>query len=675
MPRMPIQAKSGRRRACCHDQNTNIAQPTGHPLLLGKNVIELRRDGTVYLMRVRIVGTMVAVPFLACLDADFDPPAIDATSETGVDPTELECLAGPIGDETRAKYQCSGSLFVELRAEGSTFLTRSENFGQGPDEPYPDAKVIGCCSEEVQFGVFENISSLCNTNDDCEAPQECRFIPEFQGRACSDRRLPVQDSCTLDCAETVCLAALKALEDNIESLSELNPVRRQGIRLGNWLAANFNQCITSFWQPGSGQEIQGVFVVPNSDDWPLFTDVEIEAQCEIFDWNLGEDGTVEACDGIRLNNDPFPFDIGDEIDPGEGAGPTGACCTQLAYAVPGSETIELQTACADVEACFAVGEEPNEACAALLCANGGETWLAPPTDPASLVVGCSGFAQTSLGDGLCTAGRYEGPLEELFYENGDQIRLSDELAGPIRVRVGGKTTDVAYEGKAVVRAEACFANECDIVLERLDVELAGSIEENFPYVVLSARAVLERPHRQRVRVTPLGLFDFDLSGVGLILEWSGRGRIDFSGAGHRTIPDGTILVGAVDGNPATGRDVVGLIGDLQATNGTGDGVLGWVRGESLVLRPSASISVSQDARCSTSPTGPVKRVTLSVPEAQPGETVRFRINQGEPESGDGVLETSLAPGLYSVDVARLTFDGRMTRAQETIHVRKGPGCK
>ena len=129
--------------------------------------------------------------------------------------------------------------------------------------------------------------------------------------------------CTQDCAQQACLKiALEALQFTY-TLPMASAAYQQAMALVEYLNSHTNDCRdailannlcdeTTWTCAGIGPYFRtGVYEIPDSEDWEDFTDVRIEAQCEINDWAVGD--PVEACNGVQGNNaDPFPDPVSED---------------------------------------------------------------------------------------------------------------------------------------------------------------------------------------------------------------------------------------------------------------------------------------------------------------------------------------------------------------------------
>jgi hypothetical protein len=271
-----------------------------------------------------IIAMMLLV---GCSAGDVTPDPLDATdTEVGYGgsgdtgdtegsiPNECWAEGAPAG---AVRWQCEGQAEATIRftldveipdwVEGAEDLQRLIDYGRldgaamfGPwsGEAYDDPGVDACCSPDIVGNVEEGLDETgADTSDDETIPQ------------------PAQ-ACAHDCADQACRAipgSLRRLAGQMPAgIPAIGPSYREQLRdLANWAATNHQDCWETMVADGVRERgafyyISGDWTIPNSELWPVLTDLSVHGSCKIKDWYLPEGGEPLACTGINDNNDEIP---------------------------------------------------------------------------------------------------------------------------------------------------------------------------------------------------------------------------------------------------------------------------------------------------------------------------------------------------------------------------------
>jgi len=261
-----------------------------------------------------------------CNNGDVVPPDANATDngygqESGTSGGEIDphvCWSEN-APANAVRYQCEGLAkatingrinvdedyipdelntdLIEYWAEGGHYYW-FELFGQWAGESYDDPGVNACC--------LEDLSEHLDEAADGTAGEDVETVPQ-PAEACAD-----------DCVDQACRQVPKELRKLALEVPPFIPVigksyRKQLEDLADWTAAHHGDCYIAMTEDGVDIEIagyrhNGTWILPNSEEWPAVTDLSVDGDCKIYDWDLPEQGRPIACDGINDNNDDGTFD-------------------------------------------------------------------------------------------------------------------------------------------------------------------------------------------------------------------------------------------------------------------------------------------------------------------------------------------------------------------------------
>jgi hypothetical protein len=244
------------------------------------------------------------------------------TETEGSNPDECWDHAAPAG---AVRWQCEGlaeatilgTLHIDVPDgfENADFIQQVVDggrldwhhlFGPWSGEAYDDPGVSACCVEDI-------------VGDDAEGADETGADPTE-----GDEPIPqAAHACAHDCADQACREIPRTLRDLAAEVPWGIPVvgpsyRDQLLDLANWVAAHQQECWETMVADGTYEQlgayvVNGQWEIPNSDAWPVVTELSVKGECKVYDWYLPADGEPHACTGINDNNGEDPFGSGGSL--------------------------------------------------------------------------------------------------------------------------------------------------------------------------------------------------------------------------------------------------------------------------------------------------------------------------------------------------------------------------
>lgn len=271
---------------------------------------------------------LALVLFAGCSAGDVQPPDNPGPGTDGgygdtggTDGTNPDECWGKHAPADAVRWQCEGLAEATIRATidvdipdwigDDAFIRQvidagrldwNALFGPWNDEGYDEPGIDACCLPTVG-GADED-----GEDETGEPPPGEDQIPQ------------AAVACSYDCADQACRSIPGVLRDLALEVPGGVPLigpsyRKQLRELANWVALNQEDCYDSMADGGVREQlgayiVDGVWEIPNSEDWPNVTDLSVDGQCKVFDWYLPAEGEPEACTGINDNNGEDPFGSG-----------------------------------------------------------------------------------------------------------------------------------------------------------------------------------------------------------------------------------------------------------------------------------------------------------------------------------------------------------------------------